>query len=216
VAQDAAMTSARDEVLARVRLALRDGARPPTVPRAYRRGAAPDLATLVELLAERLVDYKSEVRHVERAAIATTVDEVCERRGASRVVIPAGLPAQWRPTRVESVPDDGLSARRLEPFDGVVTGCTVAIAETGTLVLSAGAAEGRRLITLIPDLHVCVVLAEQIVDSVPAAIARLASLAPFRTRPITMVSGPSATSDIELSRVEGVHGPRQLVVLIAV
>jgi L-lactate dehydrogenase complex protein LldG len=210
------MSSARDEVLARIRLALRDGARPPAVPRAYRRGSEPDPATLVELLAERLVDYRSEVRHVATAAIATAVDEVCESHGASRVVIPPGLPAQWRPRRVESVPDDGLSARGLEPFDGVVTGCTVAVAETGTLVLSAAAAEGRRLLTLIPDLHVCIVLAGQIVDSLPTAIERLASIAPLRGRPITMVSGPSATSDIELSRVEGVHGPRQLVVLIAV
>jgi len=209
------MSSARDEMLARVRLALRDGAPPPAIPRAYRRGAGPEPAGLVDLLTGRLVDYGSEVHHIERAAIATAVDEVCAARCARRVVLPPGLPADWRPTRVEGVPDSGLDARQLDAFDGVVTGCTVAIAETGTLVLSSAAPEGRRLLTLIPDLHVCVVVSEQIVDSVPAAIARLAPLARLRARPLTLVSGPSATSDIELSRVEGVHGPRQLVVLIA-
>jgi len=208
------MSSAREEMLTRIRAALRDGTPPPTIPRAYRRGGDTDPATLVDLMSERLVDYGSEVRRIDAAAIATAVAEVCAARGARRVVVPPRLPAHWRPAGVEVVPDADLGVRQLDAFDAVVTGCTVALAETGTLVLSAGPTEGRRVLTLIPDLHVCIVLADQIVDSVPAAIARLDALASLRNRPLTMVSGPSATSDIELSRVEGVHGPRQLVVLI--
>jgi L-lactate dehydrogenase complex protein LldG len=126
--------------------------------------------------------------------------------------VPPGLPGEWRPPGLDVVEDHGLTARELDGLDGVLTGCTLAIAETGTLVLAAGPAEGRRALTLVPDLHICVVRASQVVDGVPAAFAELGSLA---RRPLTLVSGPSATSDIELNRVEGVHGPRTLVVLVA-
>ena len=123
--------------------------------------------------------------------------------------MPPGLPAAWRPAG--AVEDDGLTLEKLDELDGVVTGCTVAIAETGTLVLAAGPAEGRRALTLVPDLHVCVVRAEQVVETVAEAFDGLRG---SERRPLTFVSGPSATSDIELERVEGVHGPRSLVVLI--
>ena len=123
--------------------------------------------------------------------------------------MPPGLPAEWRPAG--AVEDHGLSPQELDALDGVLTGCTVAIAETGTFVLAGGPREGRRALTLVPDLHVCVVLAEQVVETVPQAFDALRDVA---RRPLTFVSGPSATSDIELQRVEGVHGPRNLVVLI--
>jgi len=116
---------------------------------------------------------------------------------------------EWRPAN--SVEDDGLSPQELDALGGVVTGCTVAIAETGTIVLAGGPAEGRRALTLVPDLHVCIVRADQVVETVPEAFAALRGL---ERRPLTFVSGPSATSDIELKRVEGVHGPRRLVVVI--
>ena len=126
---------------------------------------------------------------------------------------PGGLPSAWRSADVELVEDDELSARDLDLVDGAVTGCTVAIAETGTIVLTGGPAEGRRALSLVPDLHVCVVSEPQIVELLPEALARVADAA-LQRRPLTFISGPSATSDIELSRVEGVHGPRDLVVLV--
>ena len=132
-------------------------------------------------------------------------------RGARRVAVPAGVPGAWLDgSDVERIADDPpLSWSDLDAVDGVITGCAVAIAETGTIVLDAGLDQGRRALTLLPDLHVCVVRAEQVVGSVPEALARLEP-----TRPQTWISGPSATSDIELQRVEGVHGPRILEVIL--
>jgi L-lactate dehydrogenase complex protein LldG len=115
---------------------------------------------------------------------------------------------------VELVEDAPLSFDALDRVDGVLTGCTVAIAETGTIVLSGGPTEGRRAITLVPDLHVCVVAEHQVVETVPEAMAQLGELVGAERRPLTFISGPSATSDIELNRVEGVHGPRRLIVLV--
>lgn len=205
------VTAAREEVLRRVRAALADAPPAESVPRAYRRGDAPGD---VELLLERLADYRAEVRRVEGDGLRDAIDDVCRARGARRIAVPPGLPPDWRPRDAEVVEDHGLSPLELDGFDGVVTGCTVAIAETGTLVLAGGPAEGRRALTLVPDLHVCVVGAGQVAEGVPAALARLEPLVRGERRPLTFVSGPSATSDIELRRVEGVHGPRQLVVLI--
>jgi len=203
--------NARNEILQRVRAATRDAREEPVV-RTYRRAGGRDASARVELLVDRLVDYRAQVRRVDhvRAAIA----EVCAEQGAHRIAIPPQLPDAWRPEGVELVEDRGLSPRELDALDGVVTGCTVAIAETGTLVLAAGAAEGRRALTLVPDLHVCVVREDQVVELVPEAFDRLAPVVREEHRPLTFVSGPSATSDIELDRVEGVHGPRRLVVLI--
>jgi len=140
------------------------------------------------------------------AELRSVVEEVT--RGG-RIGVPPGLPESWRPANVTE--DHGLDAHELDGLDGVLTGCTVAIAETGTLVLAGGALEGRRALTLVPDLHVCVVRTDQVVETVPEAFASLRGL---ERRPLTFVSGPSATSDIELQRVEGVHGPRSLVVVI--
>jgi L-lactate dehydrogenase complex protein LldG len=160
---------------------------------------------------ERVGDYRAEVRRV--TDVAEAVAAAARERAATRFVVPAGLPHAWRPAELELVDDAGFSPAELDRMEGVITGCTVAIAETGTIVLAGGADEGRRAITLVPDLHICVVDEAQIVELVPEAFLRLAELG-MQTRPITFISGPSATSDIELSRVEGVHGPRDLVVLV--
>jgi L-lactate dehydrogenase complex protein LldG len=135
---------------------------------------------------------------------------VAEVAAGRTLALPAGLREEWRPPAY--VLDDALPIAELDRLAGVVTGCTVAIAETGTIVLAGGSQEGRRALTLVPDLHVCIVEARQVVETVPEAFEWLAA---FATRPLTFVSGPSATSDIELRRVEGVHGPRSLVVVIA-
>jgi L-lactate dehydrogenase complex protein LldG len=204
--------SAREEILTRVRAALSDTSRQEPVVRDYRRGGEQGGARLVELLQDRLVDYKADVRRVAGRHLPAAIAEACAAHGVSRLGVPPGLPADWRPAAVHVVEDALLTPRELDGLDGVLTACTLAIAETGTLVLAAGPEEGRRALTLVPDLHICVVREDQVVDTVPAAFAQLGPLA---RRPLTLVSGPSATSDIELSRVEGVHGPRRLIVLIA-
>jgi L-lactate dehydrogenase complex protein LldG len=207
---------ARDEVLARVRAALADGADPPPVARAYRTAEhPPDLAgeALLELLVERLVDYRALVRRSTTAMVATTVVAALSEREARRVAVPEGiLPAGLERLElgIELVGDDPpLSAAELDGLDGVLTGCAVAIAETGTIVLDGGAGQGRRALSLVPDYHLVVVTAAQVVAGVPQALARLDP-----ARPQTWISGPSATSDIELDRVEGVHGPRTLEVIL--
>ena len=184
-----------------------------TVERGYRTLARARRRWPARPAAERVADYQAVVRVVEADALAAALGEACGRRGASRLVVPADLPEAWRPPAVELVPDDGLANEALDTVDGVLTGCSAAIAETGTIVLDGGARQGRRALTLVPDLHLCVVEVDQIVGTVPEAFERLAPAARER-RPFTFISGPSATSDIELSRVEGVHGPRRLEVFI--
>jgi L-lactate dehydrogenase complex protein LldG len=206
------MSAPREEILARVRAVERAPA--PAVARTYRRRGTLSPAERTALFCERVADYRASVRRVAAGEVAAAVAAACAERGARRIGVPPGLPAEWRPTGLELVGDGGLSPRELDTLGGVVTGCTVAVAETGTIALAAGATEGRRAPTLVPDLHVCVVGEEQIVELVPEAIAILGELVARERRPVTLVSGPSATSDIELSRVEGVHGPRNLVVLV--
>lgn len=203
--------SARQEILDRVRAALADRPQPPPAPRRTRRRAAAD----VELLVQRLRDYETDVRRIPAGAIAGSVEQVCRQHRCARLGIPPGLPEDWRPSGIETIEDTGLDPKELDRLDAVLTGTTLAIAETGTLVLSCAPADGRRALTLVPDLHVCVVRADQVVADVGAAFEVLTPLVVAERRPLTFVSGPSATSDIELSRVEGVHGPRTLVVLIA-
>ncbi len=215
------MSAAREEILRRVRSALGDvpaAERADDVPvgRDYRHGDERAVGELLDLLAQRLRDYHAEVRRVALDEVGAAVSEACRALRLSRVVVPAGVPDGWRPDGVDVVADAvELSAAALDRVDGAVTGCAAAIAETGTLVLDGQELSGRRVITLIPDHHICVVCADQVVGQVPEAIARLAPAVRERRAPVTLVSGPSATSDIELSRVEGVHGPRHLVVLIA-
>lgn len=211
--------SARDDVLARIAAAHR-AAPPPDLPyagiaRGYRTDGACDAAELVERLVDRLLDYKALVRRCAPDAVAETVAAALTERGARSMVVPAGLNSTWfAATDVTTVADpdpDGqpLGVAALDATDGVLTTCSVAIAETGTLVLDGSAGQGRRAITLVPDYHLCVVGADAVVADVPRALRRLDP-----TRPLTWISGPSATSDIELNRVEGVHGPRTLEVIV--
>jgi L-lactate dehydrogenase complex protein LldG len=207
---------ARDEVLARVRAAVAGGPDPAPVARVYRTAEhPPELAgeALLELLVERLVDYRALVRRSSTAMVAATVVAALTERGARRVAVPEGiLPAGLERLEpgIELVGDDPpLTAAELDGLDGVLTGCAVAIAETGTIVLDGGAGQGRRALSLVPDYHLVVVTAAQVVAGVPQALARLDPASPQ-----TWISGPSATSDIELDRVEGVHGPRTLEVIL--
>jgi L-lactate dehydrogenase complex protein LldG len=198
--------SARDDILARIR-AANAGVEVHPAERAYRQAgaAAPPLAGLLLLLEERLLDYRATV---VRCRPETIADAVRGLVGAAAPVLRApGIPEEWCPA---AAPDHaGLGARELDGYAAVVTAATVACAETGTIALDGSPDQGRRAITLVPDLHVCVVRADQVVLSVPEMLARLEA-----QRPITFISGPSATSDIELDRVEGVHGPRTLCVVL--
>jgi L-lactate dehydrogenase complex protein LldG len=209
------MSAAREVVLGRVRDALGGarGAEVP-VPREYRRRDDAGRDAIVDRFADRVSEYRATVFRAGRSDLAATIAGACRERGAKRLAVPGDLPAEWRPDGVEAVVDDGLSPRELDRVDGALTGCALAIAETGTIVLDGGAAQGRRALTLVPDYHLCVVRAGDVVGQVPEAIEALGE-AVRAGRPVTFVSGPSATSDIELNRVEGVHGPRTLHVVIA-
>jgi L-lactate dehydrogenase complex protein LldG len=172
-----------------------------------------DATQTADLLAENLADYRAIVHRATVEELPGRLAGLLAARGTRRAVVPPGLPEQWLSAvqGVEQVADSAeLTARELDAVDSVVTGCAVAIAETGTIVLDAGPDQGRRRITLVPDHHVVVVrVPDQVVDSVPQALERLDP-----ARPLTWISGPSATSDIELDRVEGVHGPRTLEVVL--
>jgi L-lactate dehydrogenase complex protein LldG len=224
--------SARDDVLARIRSANASGrASVPEVPRDYAGAGelAPGSTGAVDLLEDRLVDYKAVVRRCPPDGVASALAAALAEGLAAadessaegaRVVVPPGLDRGWLVDAPAEVVTDGargidgaagewLDAAALDRVDGVVTAAAVAVAETGTIVLDASPDQGRRAITLVPDLHVCVVRADQVVATVPEAVARLDPV-----RPLTWISGPSATSDIELIRVEGVHGPRTLQVVL--
>ncbi|GHF67190.1 L-lactate dehydrogenase complex protein LldG [Amycolatopsis bartoniae] len=202
------MADARAEILARVRVALRDRPEPAPVPREY--ASTREYPDVTGLAAERIADYRAEVRRATEAGLPGAIAETLRRRGVRTVVTPPGLPREWHAGDVRWLTDEPpLTVDELDAADGVLTGCAVTIAETGTIVLDGGPGQGRRALTLVPDYHLCVVRARQIVATVPEGLARLEP-----TRPLTFVSGPSATSDIELSRVEGVHGPRTLDVLL--
>lgn len=216
--------TARDEILARVRTALRDVPKDEDpdsfpVPRDYLTAHVDGgPAALAALLAENLTDYRAHVHRCSGDELPDTIADLLRRHGSTTVVTPADLPADWLGAstgiaRITDRPD--LTARDLDAADTVVTGAALAIAETGTIVLDAGPAQGRRALTLVPDHHICVLLVPgQVVASVPEAIARLNPAALGPGRPQTWIAGPSATSDIEFNRVEGVHGPRTLDVIL--
>jgi L-lactate dehydrogenase complex protein LldG len=204
------VSAARDEILRRVRSAPSVGE--PIVPREYRRAGELDSGMCVALLEERVRAYGATV--VRSADPAGDVARALADHGARRVVVAADLPVALRPAGVDLVVDDGLDPDSLDAVDAAVTTCTAACAETGTIALDGGPGQGRRTISLVPDLHVCVLREEQVVQTVPELFERLEPSA-REGRPIVLVSGPSATVDIEFSRVEGVHGPRRLVVVIA-
>jgi L-lactate dehydrogenase complex protein LldG len=206
------VSAARDAVLGRVRTALADAPTPPPVPRDYRERGSHGRNEVVALFVERIEETGAEL--VRAAATGPAVARVLAAHGAARVVAAPDLPAEHRPPAVEVVADEGLTPTELDALDGAVTTCAAACAETGTIAFDGGVGQGRRAITLVPDLHVCIVDADTIVETVPELLAQLARSA-AEGRPIVLVSGPSATSDIELQRVEGVHGPRRLVVVLA-
>ncbi|MBT3150359.1 LUD domain-containing protein [Streptomyces sp. CHD11] len=210
--------NSRERVLGRVRRALADvprdeGPYERAVPRDYLRehGERTPRQT-VDLLAENLAGYRAIVHRTDDGELSVLITRLLAARGSRYVLVPPGLPPEWMsaagPTRIH---DRAASTpRELDRADSVVTGCALAVAETGTIVLDGSPGQGRRRITLVPDHHICVVrVPDQVVASVPQALERLDP-----ARPLTWISGPSATSDIELDRVEGVHGPRTLEVVL--
>jgi len=218
MATEVVTNSAREEVLRRIRAAKGGVASAEVarvgwsaVERSYKREATRSRAAVLELLEDRLRDYDARVVRVGHAEVQANVARMLGERKVRRMVVPAGLVAEWLPDGVEFVVDDGLKAAELDRVDGVMTGATVAIAETGTLVLQNVAGQGRRAATLVPDYHLCVVRSEDVVETVPEAIGWLQATAGLAT---TFVSGPSATADIEMTRIKGVHGPRFLDVIL--
>jgi L-lactate dehydrogenase complex protein LldG len=210
------MSAARELMLGRIREALGPAPELPAVPRRYRQAgelAAPGAPELVELFAERVSDYRANVlRAASEAEVEDAIAAACEARGSRRLVRAPGV--RWNVDGVDMAEDSaGVASAGLDAVDAALTGCALGIAETGTIVLDGSPACGRRALTLVPDHHICVVRAEQVVAGVPDAIQALTQAA-AGGRPLTFVSGPSATSDIELERVEGVHGPRQLDVVL--
>ncbi|MDH6134241.1 L-lactate dehydrogenase complex protein LldG [Kitasatospora sp. MAA4] len=204
--------STRQQILARIRAALADvpdDERPESVPvpRDYLRSHAE--GDVVELFAERVADYRATVIRSTPQALPDTIRRALTARGAVRVAVPPGFPADQLPSGSWAHDEPPLSVAELDQLDGTISTAALGIAVTGTIVLDTGPGQGRRAMTLVPDYHLCVVTADQIVPDVPDALARLDP-----ARPLTFISGPSATSDIELNRVEGVHGPRTLDVII--
>ncbi|HET7479330.1 MAG TPA: lactate utilization protein C [Rubrobacteraceae bacterium] len=217
------MATAKETILWRIRRATRDvpeNERPEdvAVERGYRKEGEASREEIVARFAERAAEYKAAVRRVSESELPGAIAEALKQRGVEKLVIPPNLPGEWIPGGVETLRDAArprLTNEELDGSDGVLTGCALAIAQTGTIVLDAGAAQGRRALTLLPDYHLCVVREDQIVGLVPEAFAGLEDTVRYERRAVTFISGPSATSDIELNRVEGVHGPRTLEVLIS-
>jgi L-lactate dehydrogenase complex protein LldG len=207
--------STREHILDSIRAALKDSPEAPVIPRDYRRSVPLTAGELIRILVDRLEDYKAGVTVVDVSEVPATVERLLA--GAGSYVVPAGLDPAWlswetRPARCRA--DGGangpLSVADLDTTDAVVTASAVTVAESGTIILDGSPDQGRRAISLIPDHHICIVNAADIVAILPEALVRIDG-----TRPLTMISGPSATSDIELERVEGVHGPRRLDVIVA-
>jgi L-lactate dehydrogenase complex protein LldG len=207
--------SAKDAILGRIRAAVDRAPEPAPPPRDYRQHDARARDAIIAELIDRLRDYKARVETVEAATLPAAIASACASYNVRRLVVPAAAPADWTPAAVEVIRDDPpLTHAELDRSDAVLTGCALAIAQTGTIVLNGGEHQGRRVLSLVPDCHLCVVYAHQVVGIVPEGIAWMARDPADSMRPITFISGPSATSDIELSRVEGVHGPRTLHIFI--
>jgi len=218
MATDLVTNAARADVLRRIREAKGGAASAEavragwsTIERRYRREATRPREAMLELLEDRLRDYDAQVVRAGDSKVADAAARMLLERRVRRMVVPAGLRAEWLPGGVEFVVDERLAAVELNAVDGVMTGATLAIAETGTLVLQSVAGQGRRAVTLVPDYHLCVVRMEDVVETVPEAMGRLQATAGLAT---TFVSGPSATADIEMTRIKGVHGPRFLDVIL--
>jgi L-lactate dehydrogenase complex protein LldG len=181
------------------------------IPRAYQQNSSLSHQEAIDLLTERLIDYNATVVHCMREDLRSAMRNALDHHNSHRVLVPPDFPMQILPEGFEIAADANLSPAELDRFDAAITLCALAIAETGTLILEGIAGQGRRAITLVPDVHICILNAADIVATVPEAFTRLASIA---TLPLTFVSGPSATADIEMTRIKGVHGPRQLHILL--
>lgn len=181
------------------------------LPRKYHRSGTLDPAARLDLFEQRLREYDAGVYQSTEANLPQKIAEVLASRKKARLVVPLGFPVPWLPSGFEFLVGNDLSAPELDQSDGVVTACTVAIALTGSLILQSAPAQGPRKLSLVPDYHLCIVKAEQVVETVPEALDRIV---PTATLPTTFISGPSATADIEMTRIKGVHGPRTLDVLI--
>jgi L-lactate dehydrogenase complex protein LldG len=221
MATDAPATGAREDVLRRIRRALGRTASESeatsgwyAIDRGYRRTGSLERGAVIEELEDRLRDYDANVVQSTQAELTATISELLAARGVRTLVVPHGLVEAIGvdlPRGFEFVEDNGLTASELDRLDGVITGCTVAISQTGTLILQTVAGQGRRAPTLVPDYHLCLVKAQDVVETVSEAIGRLEPTASLAT---TFVSGPSATADIEMTRIKGVHGPRFLDVIV--
>lgn len=215
------MSGSKEAILKRVREGLKDRlaetpAGSENIEKTFIQKGSLSGSSLTEMFAERTGEYRADVEIVRSGELAGAIGRVCSKHQVQKLVLPPGLPEEWLPENVEIMRDNGstLTHEELDSADAVLTGCSLAIAQTGTIVLDGGEAQGRRALTLLPDFHICVVKPEQIVEVIPEAFTRLRERFGDSLPPITFISGPSATSDIELSRVEGVHGPRRLQVLI--
>jgi L-lactate dehydrogenase complex protein LldG len=202
--------TAREQVLARIRQ-NQGGPADQSIPREYADSSLLAREEVVEQFADRLRDYNATVHRCAVSAIAETVGGILRERKRSGLLVPAGLPAAWLPAGFSFRVDEGLSYAELDASEGVLTACDVAIALTGTIVIAHSPAQGRRALSLVPDYHLCVVHLDQLVATVPEGMRRMAALLPA---PLTTISGPSATSDIEMIRIKGVHGPRTLEVIL--
>lgn len=212
------MSTAKQEILERIRGALRDwpssrAEEYTAIPRTYVQSTSHELNQHLALLTDRLRDYDATVYRCTPNDISETIREALIARGKKRILVPVGFPGKWLPPNVDFVVDRGLSYEEINVMEGVVTGSALAIAFTGTIVLRHSAEEGRRALTLIPDYHLCVVQGQDVVQTVPEAIRKMAL---FGAAPVTTIAGPSATADIEMTRIKGVHGPRTLDVILVV
>jgi L-lactate dehydrogenase complex protein LldG len=209
---------ARQAILGKIRKALGPATTTPeqlwpTIPRTFRKESSASRAEVLDRLKDRLHDYDAQVLESTRADMTDAIRRMLTARGVNRILLPAGLSQDLLPQGFQFVPDTGLSAAELNTCDGVITECTLAIAETGTIVLQNVPGQGRRAASLVPDYHLCLVETAKVKATVPEAIA---ALQPTAGLPTTFISGPSATADIEMTRIKGVHGPRFLdVILIA-
>ena len=212
-------SQARQIILSRIRTALLPHAAPSAenswaaIPRAFRRSSDAPAGAVLELLVDRLQDYDAQVLQTSREDITQAIAQMLTARGADNLLVPPGFPEIWLPESFTYVHDEELSPALLDECGGVITTCTLAVAETGTIVLQNAPGQGRRAASLVPDYHLCLIEAARVVATVPEAIAVLQSTA---TLPTTFISGPSATADIEMTRIKGVHGPRFLDVILIV
>jgi L-lactate dehydrogenase complex protein LldG len=209
--------SAREEILGRIRSALPGTptsveASHASIARNYNRKGKLDRHACMELFIDRLVDYDTQVIELDDdKLIAQTVTDVLQRANEERLIVGENFPQQWLPQGVAVGVDHHLSTDEVNVAQTVLTTCEAAVASTGTIFLVHGGAQGRRPPTLLPDHHICLVRRNQVYELVPEA---LAIIAPSSTHPVTTISGPSATADIEMTRIRGVHGPRRLTTII--